>query len=60
MEGGGNSVRSIIPAFDCFGKVTIGDYVYLGTNVQVMPGVTIGNNILVAAGSIVTKSFLAM
>lgn len=54
--GGGNSVRSIIPTFDCFGKVTIGDYVYLGTNVQVMPGVTIGNNVLVAAGSIVTKS----
>ena len=55
-HGGGNSVRSIIPTFDCFGKVTIGDYVYLGTNVQVMPGVTIGNNVLVAAGSIVTKS----
>ena len=53
---GGNSVRAIYPLFDCFGKVVIGDYVYLGTGTQIMPGVTIGNNVLVAAGSIVTKS----
>lgn len=55
-HGGGNSVRAIYPLFDCFGKVVIGDYVYLGTGTQIMPGVTIGNNVLVAAGSIVTKS----
>lgn len=55
-HGGGNPVRNIIPKFDCFGKVSIGNYVYLGTGSQVMPGVTIGNNVLVAAGSIVTKS----
>lgn len=55
-HGGGNFVRSIIPDFDCFGKVQIGDYVYLGTGAQIMPGVKIGNNVLVAAGSIVTKS----
>ena len=55
-HGGGNFVRSIIPAFDCFGKVSIGDYVYIGTGAQIMPGVTIGNNVLIAAGSIVTKS----
>lgn len=54
--GGGNSVRAIYPLFDCFGKVSIGDYVYIGTGAQIMPGVTIGNNVLIAAGSIVTKS----
>ena len=32
------------------------DYVYLGNNVLVMPGVEIGDNVLVASGSIVTKS----
>ena len=41
--------------FDFFGKVTIGDF-YIGTNALIMPGVTLGDNVLVAAGSIVTKS----
>ena len=54
--GGGNSIRAIIPSFDCFGKVTIGNYVYIGAGAQIMPGVTVGNNVLIAAGSIVTKS----
>ena len=54
--GGGNVLRSEIPDFDVFGKVTIGDWVYLGNNALVMPGVTIGDHVLVAAGSVVTKS----
>lgn len=55
-HGGGNSVRSKHPKFDCFGKVNIGDWVYVGSNSLIMPGVTIGNNVLIAAGSVVTKS----
>lgn len=55
-HGGGNAVRCQHPDFDCFGKVKIGDYVYLGANSLIMPGVSIGNNVLVAAGSVVTKS----
>lgn len=55
-HGGGNSVRRTHPNFDCFGKVKIGDYVYIGTNALIMPGVTIGDNSLIAAGSVVTKS----
>ena len=34
----------------------MGDYVYLGNNVLIMPGVTIGDHVIVAAGSVVTKS----
>ena len=55
-HGGSRVLRYKYPKFDCFGKVTIGDYVYLGNNVFVMPGVEIGNHVLVAAGSVVTKS----
>ena len=55
-HGGGGAVRRLFPNFDTFGKVVIGDYVYLGNNSLVMPGVTIGDNVLVAAGSVVTKS----
>ena len=55
-HGGGNVVRNKYPDFDVFGKVTIGDWVYIGTNSLIMPGVTIGDGALIAAGSVVTKS----
>lgn len=55
-HGGGNAIRKKNPKFDCFGKVNIGDYVYIGNNSLIMPGVTIENNVLIGAGSVVTKS----
>lgn len=55
-HGGGQPVRRQIPDYDAFGKVVINDYVYIGNNSLIMPGVTIGENSIVAAGSIVTKS----
>ena len=54
--GGGNSLRRHHPDFDVFGKVVIEDWVYIGAYSQIMPGVTIGEGALVAAGSVVTKS----
>lgn len=38
-----------------YGKVTIGEDCWLGTNVIVLPGVTIGRGALVGAGAVVTK-----
>lgn len=35
--------------------VTIGDNVWIGAQVAILPGVTIGNNAVIGAGSIVTK-----
>lgn len=55
-HGGGQVVRDRIPDFDVFGKVNIGNWVYIGANSQIMPGITIGDNALIAAGSIVTCS----
>lgn len=52
----GGVVRMIDSSFDCFGKVKIGNNVYIGTNALIMPGITIGDNVLIAAGSIVTHS----
>lgn len=54
--GGAKVARIIDPTFDCFGKVKIGNNVYIGTNSLIMPGVTVGNNVLIAAGSVVTHS----
>lgn len=55
-HGGGWIFREKEPDFDYFGKVIIGNNVYIGNNCLIMPGVTIGNNVVVGAGSIVTKS----
>lgn len=36
-------------------KVVIGDNVYVGARVTILGGVTIGDNVIIAAGSVVTK-----
>ena len=38
-----------------YGKITIGEDCWLGTNVVVLPGVTIGRGAVVGAGAVVTK-----
>ena len=35
--------------------ITVGDNVWIGTNVSVLPGVTIGSNTIIGAGSVVNK-----
>lgn len=55
-HGGGHTVRRSVSDFDVFGKVIIKDWAYLGAHSQIMPGVTIGEGAMVAAGSVVTKS----
>lgn len=55
-HGGGWVFRDEYPDFDFFGKIKVGNNVYIGTSAFILPGVTIGNNVIIAAGSIVTKS----
>lgn len=55
-HGGGQAIRKQHPDFDVFGKIIIEDWSYIGAYSQIMPGVTIGEGALVAAGSVVTKS----
>ena len=42
-----------------FGPVTIGDYVFIGPRAIILPGITIGNGAVVAAGAVVTKNIPA-
>jgi acetyltransferase-like isoleucine patch superfamily enzyme len=55
-HGAGWVLRVKHPDFDCFGKISIGNNVYTWNCAMIMPGVTIGNNVIVGAGSVVTKS----
>ena len=41
------------------GDVLIGDYVWIGYRAVIMPGVTIGNGVVVAAGAVVTEDVAA-
>lgn len=51
-----NYYHELIPSS---GKVKIGSNIYFGTDVIVLKGVTIGDNCLIAAGSIITKDIPA-
>ncbi|MCR4769932.1 MAG: acyltransferase [Bacteroidaceae bacterium] len=41
---------------DWFGKIKIGSYTSIGSHCMIMPGVTIGERVIVGGGSVVTKS----
>lgn len=54
-HGGGQVIRHIDPTFDVFGKVEIGDYVYIGSDSFIMLGVTIRDYVFFVADFAVTK-----
>jgi len=39
---------------DCFGKITVGNNIHIGTNAVLMPGVSVGDNAIIAVGAVVT------
>lgn len=41
---------------DLYGKIVIGDNCFIGAHAIIMYGVTIADNVIIAAGSVVTKS----
>lgn len=55
-HGGSHCARVKFPDFDVFGKIKICDNAYIGSCSHIMPGVTVGDGAMIAAGSIVTKS----
>lgn len=45
------------PGYRKYGKISIGNNVFIGANTTFLPGITIGSNVVIGTGSIVTKSF---
>lgn len=56
-DGGIWVFRHLDPEADVFGKIVIGSNVFIGINSIILPGVRLGDNTVVGAGSVVTKSF---
>lgn len=55
-DGGTLLFRHLIPDLEMTAPIMVGDYVYIGVRSIILPGVTIGNNCIIAAGSVVTKN----
>ena len=54
-DGGVGIFRNDYPGINIFGRIKIRNNVFIGHRSIIMPNVTIGNNVVIAAGSIVTK-----
>ncbi|MFA9492825.1 acyltransferase [Streptococcus sp. E17BB] len=47
--------KEVFAQADRFGKILVKDNVHIGTNAMIMPGITIGENAIVATCAVVTK-----
>ena len=59
-DGGTWVIRGLYETYkncNILGRSKIGNNVFIGINSIIMPGVSIGDNCIIAAGSVVTKSF---
>jgi acetyltransferase-like isoleucine patch superfamily enzyme len=55
-DGAVHLLRHRRPLAQHFGRITVGDNSFLGQNCLILPGVRIGSDCLIAAGSVVTSS----
>jgi len=55
-DGGVALFRKEHPGFNVFGKIIIGNNVFVGSNTIFLPGVEIGDNVVIGAGSVVSKN----
>lgn len=54
-DGGVWVFRKELPGINIYRKIKVGNNVFVGANSSIMPGVTIGDNVVIATGSVVTK-----
>lgn len=54
-DGGVWVFRGEDPTIDVIAPIVVGDNVFIGYGVTILPGVTVGNDCVIAAGAVVTK-----
>tara|TARA_Y100001960_G_C14384787_1_gene685617 strand:+ start:183 stop:704 length:522 start_codon:yes stop_codon:yes gene_type:complete len=55
-DGGAALFRKESPGLNVFGRIIIGNNVFIGVNTIILPDVIIGDNVVIAAGSVVSKN----
>ncbi len=55
-DGGVWVFRDTMPNWDVFGKIKVGNNVFIGRGCTILPGETIGDNVVIGAGAVVTKN----
>ncbi len=58
-DGGTLLFRDRVPDLEITKPITIGNRVYIGVNTTILPGVTIGDNVVIGACSVITKDIPA-
>lgn len=48
-------VNGWLPNSDIFGRITVGNNVFIGRDATILKGVHIGNNVIIGAGAVVSK-----
>lgn len=54
-DGGTLLFRHLVPDLEITKKIYVGDYVYIGIQTIILPGVKIGNNCIIGAGAVVAN-----
>lgn len=56
-DGGVHVLRNmdLLPNADKFGRIIIGNNVFIGMWCIILPGITVGDNVVIGAGSVLTK-----
>lgn len=53
------SMDLVYGKYNIFGKIMIGNNVFIGINTIVLPNISIGDNVIIGAGSVITKDIEA-
>lgn len=56
-DAGIRCFRDEFPGEDIFGRIIIGDNVFIGSNCTILPNTTVGSNCIIGAGSVVRGVF---
>lgn len=54
-DGGTLLYRDQVPDLEITKPITVGDCVYIGNNVLLLPGVTVGSDVVIGAGAVVSQ-----
>ena len=54
-DGGTLILRKEVPDLEITAPISVGNDVYIGLNTTILPGVRIGNRVIIGAGSVITK-----